>query len=111
MSQSEGRALFVVTIEIDPAHEDEFNRWYDEEHFPERVGCPGFLTARRFRSADGAPKFLAIYDLESPAALETPEYRALSEPSEWTKRIRTFYRSFVRDVYIDITPPSGKRPA
>ena len=109
MSQSEGRALFVVTIEIDPVHENEFNRWYDEEHFPERVGCPGFLTARRFRSADGAPKFLALYDLESPAALETPEYRALSEPSEWTRRIRTFYRSFVREVYVDITPPSGKR--
>lgn len=108
MPHEDAQALLVVMIEIDPDHEDEFNRWYDEEHFPERVACPGFLTARRFASADGAPKYLAIYDLESPKVLDSPEYRALAEPSEWTRRIRKSYRSFVREVYIEVTPRPGK---
>lgn len=110
MSQPEkSRALLVVTIEIDPAHEDEFNRWYDEEHFPERIQCPGFLTARRFKNADSTPKYLAIYDLESPAVLDSPEYRALLQPSEWTQRMRKHYRNFVREVYVDITPGAAAK--
>jgi hypothetical protein len=40
--------LLLFMTDIDPAHEDEFNRWYEEEHLAERMAIPGFLSARRF---------------------------------------------------------------
>ena len=55
-----------------------FHEWYNRRHVPERVpGLPGFLRARRFAAVSGGPKFIALYDLESAAALTTPQYRAL----------------------------------
>lgn len=104
-------ALLLVMIDIDPDHEDDFNRWYNEEHFPERVGLPGFVSSRRYLSRDGeGPKYLALYELESVEALETSEYLALiSPPSEWTRRVESHFTSRLRAVYTDITPrvPSG----
>jgi hypothetical protein len=58
--------------------ETAFHEWYNRRHIAERVpGLPGFLRARRFAAASGGPKFIALYDLESAAALTTPQYRAL----------------------------------
>ena len=37
--------LLLFMTDIDPAHESEFHRWYEEEHIPERMAIPGFLTA------------------------------------------------------------------
>ena len=33
--------ILVVMMEVDPRHEDDFNRWYNEEHLRERLGIPG----------------------------------------------------------------------
>lgn len=33
--------VYIVTTEVDPAWEDEFNRWYDEEHVPALLSVPG----------------------------------------------------------------------
>lgn len=105
MSRDESRALLVVMIDIDPDHEAEFNRWYAEEHLPDRDGLPGFISARRFVSYEGGPKYLALYDLESTAALETEEYLALvSPPSEWTLKMESKMTSRLRAVYTEITP-------
>ena len=35
-AQHIGGTILVVMMEVDPAHEDEFNRWYNDEHLPER---------------------------------------------------------------------------
>ena len=99
------RALLLLMNDVPAEHEAEFNKWYNEEHLPERVGLPGFLSSRRFVSLEGTPRYVALYDLESAAALQTPEYLALSEPTEWTRRIRTLRSSHLRNVYEEITPP------
>ena len=78
----EGKGLLLVMIDIDAEHEEEFNRWYEEEHLPERKTCPGFLSARRFVSVDGEPKYLAIYDLESVEVLDTDAYKRIAGPFE-----------------------------
>lgn len=31
----QGRALLLVMMDVDPEHEAEFNRWYEEEHVPD----------------------------------------------------------------------------
>ena len=56
--------LNVVTVDIEDAHAGEFNRWYNEVHVPEILGCPGWIANRRYECVDGEPRFLAIYDLE-----------------------------------------------
>jgi hypothetical protein len=87
-----------------PAFEDEFNAWYDAEHIPERCGTPGFETGLRFVCLDGAPKYLAMYDLARPEVLQSPEYLRTSgdNSSPWTKRVTgrvRIYRSVGAQVY------------
>ena len=68
--------LLLVMMDIAPEREEEFNRWYNEEHVPERLAIPGFKRARRFKALEGSPKYLALYELESPEALESQIGRA-----------------------------------
>jgi hypothetical protein len=99
-----GSGLLVVMMDSDPAHDDDFNRWYNEEHVPERLSCPGFLGARRFVAQAGTePRFLALYQLESPKAVETNEYlHALNNPTPWTKRTHEYRIKTVRGVYEEV---------
>lgn len=89
-------ALLLVMMEPPAILEEEFNDWYDTEHFPQRNSMPGFLTGKRWVCLDGWPRWGATYELESIGALETPEYLAVSgaNSTPWSKRIlpRTFGR-------------------
>ncbi|HUA76908.1 MAG TPA: hypothetical protein VMA86_04500 [Acetobacteraceae bacterium] len=81
--------LLLVTMQPPSDMEDEFNDWYDTEHFPERRALPGFLSASRWAAVEGWPRYLALYELDSVAALETPEYCAVSgdRASPWSQRV------------------------
>jgi hypothetical protein len=81
--------VLVVELTIDESVEDEFNEWYDMIHLPDLGKVPGVRTARRY-AIDGtmkidrgamenqaARRYLTLYDLESPAVLETDEWRAV----------------------------------
>src|SRR5205823_1607807 len=39
------QGLLLVMTDIDPANEEDFNRWYEEEHLDERMRIPGFINA------------------------------------------------------------------
>ena len=43
--------LLIVTAEVDPAVEAEWNRWYDTVHLPDALSCPGVRRGRRYVSA------------------------------------------------------------
>ena len=51
-----GKGMLLTSMDIDAAHEAEFNRWYDREHLEERVAIDGFLEARRSVAQIGTPK-------------------------------------------------------
>ena len=68
MTHARQPAVLVVTVEVAEEDVDELNRWYEEEHRPEKLSLPGYVGLRRFRASDGGPKFLAIYELEYPDA-------------------------------------------
>jgi hypothetical protein len=78
---------------MNPPAEDEvgFNAWYDEEHVPNRLAVPGFLSARRYKvlnDADTGPRYLALYDLESIDVLKGADYKRLNtERSEREKDV------------------------
>ena len=44
----DGECLLIVTAEVDPAVETDWNRWYDEVHLPDALACPGVLQGRRY---------------------------------------------------------------
>lgn len=106
------KGLLLVMMEIDPEHEDDFNHWYDTEHVPERLGIPGFVSARRFRAVEGEPKYLALYELESPAVLESEEYRHWTSEgqTDWTEFVLSRLTRFVRNVYVEWLPESEGDP-
>jgi len=83
------RGLLLTMTEPPPAMEEEFNAWYDTEHLPERLAIPGFRSAQRWLAdvAPGGGKYLATYELASPAVLESPAYLArYSGATPWTQR-------------------------
>ena len=53
MAKTRGTGLLMAWTDVDPAHEAEFNRWYDEEHIHRLLAVPGFLSAARYRALRG----------------------------------------------------------
>jgi hypothetical protein len=99
-----GDGLLLVAIDVDPRHEAELNRWYDEEHIAERMAIPGFLRARRFVAVEGRPRYLALYDLASPAVLESAAYLHATgaAATALTRRMQTLVAPMIRNVYLEI---------
>ena len=107
MVKKKGTALLIVFTDVDAEHDTDFNAWYNQEHLPERLGAPGFLDAARYEALKGGPRYLAVYELESMAAMQTPEYLHMSQnPTEWTKRVSptVIGRGMVRNVYTQMSP-------
>jgi len=107
MATKKGSGLLMVWAEVPADKEPEFNRWYNEEHVAERLAVPGFLNAARYEAVKGGPKHLAVYELESPAVLDSPAYKqVLANPTPWTKRCSpdVIGTTFIRNVYSLIHP-------
>lgn len=98
------KGFLLVLMQPPPALEEEFNAWYDTEHIAERLAVPGFETALRYVCIDGAPRYLAMYDLARPDVLKSPAYLKVGfgNASPWTRRVTSrvrIYRSFGEQVY------------
>jgi hypothetical protein len=92
------KGLLFAAFDFSSAHADEFHDWYDLEHIPERLRVPGFLNAERWIAEDNASLHVATYDLEKPAVLTSPPYRAISgdHRSPWTGRVTAMCRRIMR---------------
>jgi hypothetical protein len=103
---SDQRGLLLFMTDVNPALEEEFRRWYEEEHLPERMAVPGVINARRFRCVEGpGPRYLALYDLESPAILQSQPYLDLvgANKSPWTLKMEANFTNARRNVYTMIS--------
>ena len=69
-----GRGIFLVYVDIDAQHDKEFNEWYNTEHLPELLAVPGILAAARYQAVKGGPQYLAFYELENVAVMQTPAF-------------------------------------
>ncbi len=95
-----GRGLLAVWTDIPANVEEDFNRWYSEEHIAERVGIPGFLNGRRYVSLDGTPKYIALYETVDAQVLQSEIYLKVSNSqTPWTQRLRPHFQNFVRNEY------------
>lgn len=74
-----------------PEHaEDDFNRWFDEEHLPQLAGVDGTVHATRYRT-DGSPRYLACYDLEK---------REIQGGTAWRTAITTPWRDRIHKEFV-----------
>jgi hypothetical protein len=107
MAAKKGRGLLMVYVDVPAEVEAEFNRWYDEEHIPERLSIPGVLSAARYVAVRGGPKYLACYELTEPEAYFSDTWQHyLNNPTEWSKRMAptVIGQNFVRNLYRLIYP-------
>jgi len=92
-----GTAALAMWWDIAPAIRAEFEDWHSHEHFPERLGIPGFLRGSRWASVSGGERFFVMYELESYDTLTSPAYVArLNAPSPWSAKLFPHHRNMVR---------------
>ena len=108
-----GKGMLLTSMNIDAAHEAEFNRWYDREHLEERVAMPGFLEARRYVAHQGDLKYLSLYSTETIEVLDSPFYRnALANQTAWSKANIANFKGMIRGVSrITISRGTGRGAA
>jgi len=100
--------LLIVTAEVDAAVEADWNRWYDDVHLPDALACPGVRAGRRYVSAgdvsesdrgqarrSAARLYTTVYELDSPAAVETPEFHAMRGWGRFAPHVRSQTRVVV----------------
>lgn len=135
-----GAVLLSVTLTVKPEWEDEFNRWYNEEHVEMLSRVPGWRRSRRFVTSVIDPKapreYLALHEYgpvnglggaEHKAAVDTPWRNKIMHEAVTSKNRRIFqwYYTFgpaPRELSTLSTPwssndgrtktiPSSTRPA
>jgi hypothetical protein len=100
MAGVRGKHLLAVYAGIPAEIEEDFNKWYNTQHIPERLAITGFQSAARYEALKGEPKYLALYELEDASVLEKPEYKKLGEnPNDWDKRIMPRLQVEARTIY------------
>ena len=78
-----GKGLLMIYADVPSNVEEEFNRWYNEDHIPERLSIPGVLNAARYQAVKGGPKYLACYELSEPQAHYSDVWQGyLKNPTE-----------------------------
>ncbi|KAI0094342.1 hypothetical protein BDY19DRAFT_912317 [Irpex rosettiformis] len=113
--------LQIVSADVKPELEEEFNKWYDEDHIPKIATIPGWVRSRRFVLKDWTrggvegskdqtpvPKWLAVHEYVDLEWQKDPESKKMFD-NEWTRRINaevitkkemrivSFYRDWKRE--------------
>ncbi|HEY2595888.1 MAG TPA: hypothetical protein VGK33_18505 [Chloroflexota bacterium] len=120
------KTLFTPMFEdFDEAGRDATNRWYDLDHVPQRLTCPGFLRAERYELAARASarlgsaalpplRYLNVYYVAGPEVLRSEAYdRQVAAPTVWMAR-RTGVGTagtYVRGVWVQQLAATQSRSA
>jgi hypothetical protein len=107
------RYLFVASMDVDPAKEDLFNEVYDTEHVPNLLKVPGVRSVSRLvgepftmsiggaekQVAHDGPRYSAIYEIDGPHVLVSPEWARAVELGRWPGEVRPFTRNRRHALY------------
>lgn len=99
---SGAKYIFMVSMDVDPAHEDLFNEVYDTEHIPylqevEGVGNVTRAKGEPFAVSIGgeekavpapSPVYTAIYEIDHPDVLKSAGWAAAVERGRWGPEVR-----------------------
>ena len=98
----ESRYLFIVSMDVEPEYEALFNEVYDTEHVPFLLKVPGVHAVSRLKGEPfavalggevrqvGAPSpiYTALYEIDEPEVLTSPEWSAAVEHGRWPGQVR-----------------------
>ena len=105
--------VFVVSMDVDADKEALFNEVYDSEHVPLITKVPGVRGATRMKGEDfqmqlggevqtkmhATARYTAVYEIDSPAVLMSPEWAAAAEKGRWPGEVRPFTRNRTHQVF------------
>src|ERR1700709_2322963 len=92
-----GQAALAMWWDMAPAMRQEFEDWHTHEHFPERLGVPGFLRSSRWTSANGGEGIFVLYELRDHEVLSSAEYVGrLNAPTPWSTKLMPHHKNMVR---------------
>jgi hypothetical protein len=99
MAKLLGDGVLIVWVDLKAEARRDADRWYVEEHLPERVAQAQYLRARRFQAvAEGlaSPRYMAVFEAQTPAALAGEGYRRIT--SKINPRSQTMRNAFTRCI-------------
>jgi|ERR1051326_4708087 hypothetical protein len=106
--------LFLVRMDVAHDHQKAFNEVYDGEHVPNLQKVPGVRRASRYTQPSATePRYMAAYELDSLAVLESAAWKAAGEAGRWPGEIRphTMNRHLARYEWCGGAPAlTGKTP-
>jgi len=105
--------LFVASMDVDADKEALFNEVYDTEHVPNLLKVPGVHAVSRMEgepfaiSIGGAekqvqhdgPRHSALYEIDGPQVLVSPEWAKAVEAGRWPTQVRPFTRNRKHALY------------
>ena len=114
-TQPVGGTILVVMMDVDEADDAVFNKWYDEEHLPERMSIPGYISARRFKlepgdelNRGGVLRYLCIWEMEDDSPLKSQIYNDQNaNPTPTKEAANAVVKQRARGLYRQITPSVG----
>ena len=94
-----GAAAVLIWNDVAAEGREEFYRWHDNEHMPERLALPGFRRGRRFIRPGHSPEWFTMYEAAEVSALVSPQYLArLNAPTQATVSALRHFRNTSRAV-------------
>lgn len=92
------KGVLAVWNDVDPEVEEDYEAWYQQDHLRDRLGVPGFRTARRHRRSSGLGRqYFTFYAVDSLDVLASPAYvERLRDVTDWTQRIMPHFRHLIR---------------
>ena len=100
-----GKWIFTAAMDVAPDKEALFNEVYDQEHIPLIIKVPGVISATRVKldtlritmggetkkiDPQGAPRYAAIYELESPDVLTSAAFAGAVDHGRWPTLVRPY---------------------
>ncbi|MGO8864949.1 MAG: hypothetical protein ACLQME_00465 [Alphaproteobacteria bacterium] len=97
--------VFIASMDVAPEKEALFNEIYDREHVPNLLKVPGVRSVTRLctepasfniggetkpLTGAGAPRYLAIYEIDSPGVLTSAAWAEASEVGRWPTEVRPY---------------------
>jgi hypothetical protein len=93
-------SCMMITFEIAPEDEAEFNDIYDNDHIPNILKLKGVIEVIRFKDAvpneKGLLVYSALYLLAQENLHQTPEWKVASDLGRWAPVIRPKVKSRAR---------------
>ena len=93
--------IYTVRLDMSEEVEDEANIWNNTKHISDLIAA-GFLSAVRFHSLEGSPKYLHIYELPNLEILISEGYANVRGNDTWVRRLSHGFSSHSASIYEQV---------